>query len=153
MGFSRIGSEYPLGQTNMAKVLIPKRKTEQVGDFNEISRTLSNDYITAHIQEIYRTLQYWVSFLDGKYSNRLQIPVGTDMTSGTSGEIWIEGTNLHYIDENEAEQDLANFDQDLNTTDSVEFCEVLLTPKSSSTGDTGTIYYDSDDDHFHLKVP
>lgn len=137
----------------MAKILIPKRKIEQVGEYNETSRLLDNSYVTSYIEEIYKTLQYWISFFDGKFINRLQIPVGTDMTSGTKGEIWIEGTNLHYIDENEAEQNITNFDQDLNTTDSVEFSEVLLTPKASSAGATGTIYYDSDDDHFHLKVP
>jgi len=136
----------------MAKYLIPKRKEEIIADENETSRFLSSDYTLTHIQEIYNTLQYWVSFLDGKYSNRLQIPAGTDMTDGTTGQIWIEGTKLHYIDENEAEQNLMNFDQDLNTTDSVEFSEVLLTPKASSAGAEGTIYYDSDDNHYHLKV-
>jgi len=134
----------------MAKILIPKRKTEEVSRYNETSRLLDNSYITAHIQEIYRTLQYWASFLDGKYSNRLQIPVGTDMTDGTKGQIWIEGTNLHYIDETETEQDIANFDQDLNTTDSVQFSEVLLTPKASSTGAEGTIYYKSSDNSVYV---
>ena len=136
----------------MAKFVIPKRKEDVLGAENETNRYLSNDYITTHIQEIYRTLQYWMSFLDGKYTNRLQIPVGTDMTDSVIGEIWIEGTNFHSIDENGVEQNLTSFDQDLNTTDSPEFSEVLLTPKSTSTGNKGTLYFDDDDDHYHLVV-
>lgn len=42
---------------------------------------------------------------------------------------------------------IEKYDQDLNTTDSVQFSEVKLTPKASSTGAEGTIFYDSDDDH------
>ena len=68
------------------------------------------------------------------------------------GYIWIETDKFHYIDEIGDEQDLINFDQDLNTTDSVQFSELLLTPKASSTGAEGTIYYDSDDNHVHGKV-
>lgn len=30
------------------------------------------------------------------------------------------------------------------------FDEILLTPKASSTGAEGTIYYDSDDDHLYV---
>ena len=136
----------------MAKILIPKRKIELVGRYNETSRNIDDTYIDAHAQSIYNTLSYWMSFMAGKFEERLQIPVGTDMTDGVVAEIWIEGTKFHFIDENGDEQDLENFDQDLNTTDSVEFSEVLLTPKASSTGAEGTMYYDSDDNHYHLKV-
>jgi len=44
------------------------------------------------------------------------------------------------------------FNQNLATTDSVEFGEVKLTPKASSNGAEGTMYYDSDDDHVYIAT-
>ena len=72
--------------------------------------------------------------------------------SQEGGYIWVETTKFHFIDEIGTEQNLQTFDQDLNTTDSVEFSELLLTPKASSTGAEGTIFYDSDDIHVHGKI-
>ena len=36
--------------------------------------------------------------------------------------------------------------------DSIETGEILLTPKSSSSGAEGTIYYDSDDDYVYVAT-
>ena len=44
------------------------------------------------------------------------------------------------------------FDQDLNTTDNVEFSEVRLTPKALSAGPEGTIFYCSDDNSVYVGV-
>lgn len=68
------------------------------------------------------------------------------------GFVWTEDVKFHIIDETGIEQNFENFDQDLNTTNSVQFSELLLTPKSSSTGAEGTIYYDLGDNHVHGKV-
>jgi len=68
------------------------------------------------------------------------------------GFIWIETDKFHFIDEIGTEQDLQNFDQDLNTTDSVQFSELLLTPKSSSSGGEGTWFYDSDDNYIWIAT-
>lgn len=68
------------------------------------------------------------------------------------GYIWIETEKFHFIDESGTEQDLENFDQALNTTDSVQFSELLLTPKSSSSGGEGTWFYDSDDNYIWIAT-
>lgn len=39
---------------------------------------------------------------------------------------------------------------DITVSGGSPFSEILLTPKASSSGAEGTVYYDSDDDHLYV---
>ena len=69
---------------------------------------------------------------DGDFSGETQQAFRTDGNAAIDGDLEVGG--------------------DLDVTDAIEASEITLTPKASSSGAEGTLFYDSDDDHVYVAT-